>query len=71
MSAEVERASWLRVAVPVHSGSQMALSGADIQQTAGLHREGWVIGLHLCLEVTVFLARSSQGSIMTTWSIGQ
>lgn len=48
----------------MHSGCQMELSGADIQQTAGLLSDGWVLGLHLCLEVTVFLAPSSQGSMM-------
>jgi hypothetical protein len=32
---------------PAHSGSQMEPSGTDIQQAAGLHREGWVLGQHL------------------------
>lgn len=64
MSAEVERAACLWVAVLVHSGSQMELSAADIQQTASSHTDGRELGLHLCFEVTVFLAPFSQGSII-------
>lgn len=63
MSAEVERAVWLWVAVLMHSGSQMELSAADTQPTAGLHTDGWVLGLHLCFKVTIFLAPFFQGSI--------
>lgn len=52
MSAEVERAAWLWVAVLVHSGNQMELSAADIKQTAGLHTDGWVLRLHLCVSMS-------------------
>lgn len=64
MSAEVERAAWLWVAVLVHSGSQMELSAADIQLTAGLHTDGSLLGLHLCFEVPIFPAPFFQGSII-------
>lgn len=64
MSAEVERAAWLWVAVLVHSGSQMELSAAGIQQTAGLHTDGWLLGLHLCFKVTIFPAPFFQDSII-------